>query len=311
MPGFLDVIHQIVDGTPVDAATTNVPLADLQNNVLYLKNLLLASTGSQALYLRSVPLNPVLMTGQPVYYNGSAGYYDLALADSSVKENVAGLVASKASPNVGDIVTLGYIALSLANALPVGSPTPDAPGRYYLSPTTPGMLTGTQPVPSVIVCMADGIGNLIVAPQVHDMPGPVGPQGHVGTKGYQGNRGNQGVRGPQGTPPTQPQLVSMTGTTASTLTTALSLSGPNGILGVVSIRNTGANSLNYQVGVTNAFGNSSTALTDTVPAGNGVSFALEGLLGSALPPFTVFTLSVQDQSAGLHTTYSVKGSVSK
>jgi hypothetical protein len=314
MPGFLDVIHQIVNGTPVDAATTNVPLSDLQNNVLYLKNLLLATTGSQALYVRNATLNPALLPGQPVYYNSAAGYYDLALADGSVKENVTGLVASKASPNVGDIVTLGYAQLSLANAVP-GNPTPDTAGRYFLSTTQAGKLTLTQPAPSVIVCMADGVGGLIVAPSVRDARGV---QGYQGKRGYQGERGNQGPlgtgpRGPQGILSAQPTLLSASGTTTASFAAALTVTGANGLVGMVTLKNTDSNNnLQWQVTVTDAFGTGPRVSNGALSIGTAQTWDMAMVLASpAAPPYVSFTLSVQDSSAGNHAAYSIKGSVLK
>jgi hypothetical protein len=277
MPGFTPTIDLIINGQNVDAPNTNKPLSELQGNVLYLYNLLQAIGSGQATYVRSAPLNPAVLVGQPVYYNTGSNYYDLAQAGSTAAQNVVGLVASKAQPNVGDIVTGGYISLSLTNAL---NGAGLAAGRYYLSSTLAGVIVATQPTPAVQVCLSDGLGNVFVVPQVSNGP---------------------------------PQLQSASGNTADAYAQILALTGANGIVGNLVLKNTGgSNTLGWQLTVTDAFGDNNVIGTGTLAPGVNVIWDANALLVTAtLPPYTSIAVSVKSQSPGNPTSYVLKGSVVK
>src|SRR5947209_13738447 len=176
MPGFHSTITPVANGDPVEQGTFNKPLQELQDNVLYLRDLVNTSTASPALFRRGVSLSPEAQVGRALYYDAVNARYDLAVADGTVKENVVGLCLSKQNATLGDIVTLGYVALDVSGA--IGGPA--LAGRYFLSTTTPGGLTAAPPAPSVLVCLADGPGNVFVLPQIRDNPGQAGPRGFQG-----------------------------------------------------------------------------------------------------------------------------------
>jgi hypothetical protein len=74
-------------------------------------------------------------------------------------------VYSKASSTLADVVFYGYVTLDISAA--TGGDT--AAGVYYLSGTTPGLLTRQRPPVSVAVLRADGNGRVLVVPQLVDL----------------------------------------------------------------------------------------------------------------------------------------------
>jgi hypothetical protein len=279
MSSFTQTIPTIQDGTAVSAANTNPPLLALQNNCLYLYQVLQALGASQALYIQNASVNPTAMVGQVLYYNTSAGYFDLALAAGGLPQNVVGLLLNKSSAGVGTIITSGFAALSLANALPSGTSLPAIAGQYFLSPYTAGSLS-TAPS-AVLVCISDGTGNLFVLPQNYNLE------------------------------PAQPYALTGGGTTTNAAATAVTVNGPNGILGTVCIQNTGStNGLTWTVTVNDQFGHTGSTGTGNVAASSSQILTMGSTAyGAALPPYTSFSLAVQAENAGNQTTYSLKGAV--
>jgi hypothetical protein len=81
---------------------------------------------------------------------------------------------------------------------------------------------------------------------------------------------------------------------------------PGGLVGVGTIKNTGANDMNVKEIVTDAFG-----VTDsqTIVVGAGGSLLLDTLLGNvttARPPYVSYDIQVQSKTAGMPTTYSLR-----
>jgi hypothetical protein len=133
----------------------------------------------------------------------------------------------------------------------------------------------------VLVCTADGQGNVYVNTQIRDNP----------------------------TPPAL--LQSTTGTTASGFVTALTITGANGMSGMLTIKNTGgANGLTWQVTVTDMFGGNNVTATGNVAFGASQIFDLSSsLAGGTLPPYTSVAIATKDQVSSNHTTFTIKGTL--
>ena len=311
--GFKSSITRISDGTPVNAATTNPCLDDLQGNILYLKALFDNLAGGQALITPLVAFKSDVEVANPVFWNDATGRYELALADGSHRADVAGLCSAKSSSAVGDLFTSGYKELDISDVLNTGESL--EAGRYYLSRTEAGKLTITPPSGQAIpVLISDGQGNVILLPQTgargfqgyRGHQGYRGYQGFRGFQGFQGYRGHQGGRGYQGILSNATALGSATGTTTDSYVEIYD-SGDNaqGILFVATIKNTGANNLSIRRTVTDAFG-----VTDngdgSISAGDQAIFSSVTNYSTAYPPFTRLRMFVKSTSSGQHTTYDFK-----
>lgn len=108
---------------------------------------------------------------------------------------------------------------------------------------------------------------------------------------------------------------SYTGTTTNVAANVFDYINANGVHGSFSIKNTGgANSLNWNLTITDMYGNSTGIGSSTVTPGQIGNYAFEsdktgsGLI-QAKNPIKEAVLSVQDTSAGSHTTYDVRLSV--
>jgi hypothetical protein len=216
MPNFSETLNTVSDGESVNALVTNRAIAQLLQNTLWLKDRVDAMTESTALFLRDVTLVSTSVVGQPVYWNNGNNRFEPALADGTVKQNVAGIVYSKAGSTQGDLLVAGFAHIDLTAAVG-GTPGNE---RYWLSASTPGGLVATRPAGySVLVCIAFATDSVIATPQVSDNVGPIGPvgpqgndgpqgeasmlpgpQGATGATGATGQQGIQGVPGPQGEP---------------------------------------------------------------------------------------------------------------
>ena len=298
MPTFRDNIDVIEDGELVDAATANRPLGQLQDNDAYLKAVLDAMDAGTGLFDRAAAIASTVAVGQPVYYNTTNLRYELAVADDTAAEAVVGICATKDTTTSGDVLLNGRGTVDIAAALSGGL----VYGRYWLSPTIAGRLVSTKPTPSVLVLYAGPDDVVWVLPQIRDL---AGPQGATGAQGAQGSQGAQGYQGNQGYQGVGSALSTLSGTTIDTDATAVTLSVAAGVVGVGTIKNTGANGLTVREEVTDAFGTSS--LLETNVAASAV-LALKPMtaLGTAYPPYTSYVLKVRSQTAGQPTTYSAR-----
>jgi hypothetical protein len=104
---------------------------------------------------------------------------------------------------------------------------------------------------------------------------------------------------------TQGQVV--TGTTGDAYATVLVLSQQGALLGALGIHNTGTQSLQYQLVLTDIY-NVSTTITQSLPGISNATYGLDDYpgTGTARPPFTSATLQLRSLTAGSPTTYDVR-----
>lgn len=274
---YRDIIDLIVDGQPVNAATANRPLTQIHDNVRYLKNVVDSMTSSSALIHRQAVLENSTEVGQPVYFHYTNQRYEKAVADGTIRQQVAGLVLRKDGPQVGDVILSGYAPnLSLAAAV-----SSVVAGRYWLSPTTPGELVTAVPEYRLpLVCRADATGKV----WVNIVPVELEEWNH--------------------------RLTSASGSTTNSNTVIATFASSKGVLGIATIRNTGTvNSLTVRVEASDAFSTSSNQENDVTPGGV-LTLNLSGAVGSAVPPYLSYTILVRSTTTDAHTTYSIRATTS-
>lgn len=163
MPGSVwvsDVAH-IQDGEPVAASVASRPDKALEARSEYLKARLDGAGLGEAAIAHGAVLAPAVLAGHAVAWNPATQRLEPALAEvatdpstgafvPSWRADVLGIVLAKTSATMGDVL-LGGRAPADLSAVGV-----TAPGRYYLSSVTPGMLTPQAPPVSVPVLFHDG-----------------------------------------------------------------------------------------------------------------------------------------------------------
>lgn len=274
---YRDIIDLIVDGQPVNAATANRPLVQIHDNVRYLKNVVDSMTSSSALIHRQAVLENSTEVGQPVYFHYTNQRYEKAVADGTIRQQVAGLVLRKDGPQVGDVILAGYAPdLSLAAAV-----SSVVAGRYWLSSTTPGGLVTAAPEYRLpLVCRADGTGKV----WVHIIPVEPEEWNH--------------------------RLTSASGSTTNSNTVVSTFASSKGVLGVATVRNTGStNSLTVRVEVSDAFSTVANQETNLTP-GASLLLNLANPVGAAVPPYLSYTVLVRSSTTDAHTTYSIRATTS-
>lgn len=175
MSAWPNDVRHVVDGEPVDAATTGRPTRTLEGQTRYLKERLAGIEAGDAVVLGDRTVAPETLVGSPVYYDPVNDRFDLALAAIDTDANgyaagaasadVIGVVLRKSSSTLADICIVGAVSLDLS-AVVEGDVLP---GRYYLSGRTPGVLVRSRPGVGVAVLVADGAGTVYVNPQPRDI----------------------------------------------------------------------------------------------------------------------------------------------
>lgn len=160
---WTDTVPLIVDGAEGDQDTFNTPLQALIDRTDYLKSEITAITNKSNILVDTSVLDTATVKGDLVYFDTASGSYKQSLAAWSTSYGangdllpadscrVDGLVISKSASATGKLLVAGSyadsaIALKLFG---VAGPT----GMYYLSDTTAGGVSSTQPaisVPAVI-----------------------------------------------------------------------------------------------------------------------------------------------------------------
>jgi hypothetical protein len=174
-PTFQQNIHHIQDGAPGKATSVRTPDQELESNLQYLKALFEAATLGQALFYRDVGVEADAVVGMPVYWNTTRNQFERALAGTetdpasgtlvaSDASDVIGVVFSKTTSTLADLLVLGVAELDIANAV---SGAVDA-GRYYLSAGQAGFMQRQRPAASVSVLHNLGDGRVLVVPQMKD-----------------------------------------------------------------------------------------------------------------------------------------------
>lgn len=312
--GFKTNVTKVADGEPVDASHEAGPIDDLQNNILYLKDIIDGMLAGAALSKDNQAFKSDVVVGDVVYWNGSNGRFERAIADGTYKQEVSGLRLTLDSSTAGTLLIAGYRTLDIAAALAGGQMLSAA--RYYLSPTEPGKLTTVKPTATSVlpVLLADGLGNIILLPCPNPNRGYQGYRGFQGwtgsgMRGYQGYAGSAGASG--GTTSN-----TYSGTTDNSMVEVFDTGVvTNGFLFGLGLRNSGGvNGMNVQVNYTNLLGQTGSASFSVALS----SFAnVDGQSGhvqdaggtitmlAVCGPFKRVQVLVGDASAGNHTTYSV------
>lgn len=151
MATFTPSVRVIVNGTPVDAATTNGPIADLTSRTDWLKAQLDGLAAGTQLVLRDQVIVSGLVAGDVVYYNDTNGRFEGALADIDTNDlNRASAtsfwqgVLQSAAGTVGDVVIGGALPLTQLAWATAFEDGVFAAGDVFLSAVTAGKIT-TEP----------------------------------------------------------------------------------------------------------------------------------------------------------------------
>lgn len=171
---FTPTVRIIVDGEPVDAATTNGPISDLTQRTDWLYQQFQQLLAGSQLVLRAQPLAPGLVDGTPVYYDDTAAVFKAAqaavdtdnlnlAADSSYWQGVLANV----SGTVGDVVINGVFEMAPASWAAIFEDGVFAAGNIYLSAVTAGKVTLASNTTGVY------IGNLRTDGTLNIRPGGV------------------------------------------------------------------------------------------------------------------------------------------
>lgn len=171
--GFETFLQLIKTGDPVSPGSVNSPLAQVQRNAAYLKELIEAAALGSTIYAREVTVEADAQVGMPVYYNSQSQRFERALAQTDVANGILvtaasadvwGIVATKHNSTLADLLLYGYAELDISAAV---SGTVAA-GTYYLSGSALGYLTQQRPSVTVPVLKSDGNGNVLVNPRFVD-----------------------------------------------------------------------------------------------------------------------------------------------
>jgi hypothetical protein len=177
---FKNNLTLIQDGEAVSAEVANRPLIELLGNTAYLRSWLAAMSGGSALFLRSQPIDPTVLVGQPVYWNRDNFRFEAARLEPAMTTEdpvvaepgqVWGILHSKLTTDVGIILLYGYAEMDLTLAVDelVAGEVPA--GTWYLAPFAPGTLTRTRPTLAVPVLRTFGSNQVHVSPTFQDFEG--------------------------------------------------------------------------------------------------------------------------------------------
>lgn len=178
-------IRHVVAGEPVQASIVNRPSQSLEDRTNYLKDRLDAAALGRAIFDSDATIAEDVEEGDAVFWNHTTTRYERAVAavenDETTQTLVIqpsadcmGLLYSKKSPTLGDIVLRGIVKIpNLTNA--IAGADPELSGRYYLSSEQPGKLIKQRPPVTVSVCYVQGVKGkcdpnpwVVVMPQVRD-----------------------------------------------------------------------------------------------------------------------------------------------
>lgn len=175
---FLDLVR---DGEPVSAGTANRPIAQLDQNLRYLWDIIQTASLGSTVYARAQTVQNTLEVGQPVYFNAGSSRFEAAFATTvsdtetgylvvADQAQVWGIVAKKLTANSADILLFGYAKIDLSRAIGtevnLDGSVPAA--TWYLSGSGVGQLTQQQPPITVPVCKTTTDGGVFVNPKFID-----------------------------------------------------------------------------------------------------------------------------------------------
>ena len=168
-------VPYVADGDAVNEERTNAPIKVLADRTAALKTITDAIEAGQQLLLRDAPLAEGVEAGHVVYLNLTTLHYDRAQAiyaslisesgrlTPSDKAIFSGVVVSKASTYVGDILLSGLGVLSNAAVATLFGGTPEL-GIHYLSALNVGTVTATPPLLMIRVIQYAGSNIIRVFP---------------------------------------------------------------------------------------------------------------------------------------------------
>lgn len=168
-------VNFIQDGERVDASVSGRPDRALSDRTQYLKDRIDAIDSGRALYAFDASVESSVLVGQAVYWNSANQRFEKALAFVGVSSNgilsnnsssdVVGVVYSKSSSTVADILLAGQATLDISQAVS-GSVTA---GRYYLSGTEPGFIVKQATGVALPVLVYDGTSQVYMQVQSRDL----------------------------------------------------------------------------------------------------------------------------------------------
>jgi len=175
VPPFRSNIEHVRQGEPGKASVVRRPDQQLEQDILYLKDLVESALLGKALFIRDATLKAGMVIGQPVYYNSATQQYELAFAATdncgqstatmpASSSYVRGLLYKKTNATLGDILVMGTATLDISAAV---TETAVADGNYYLSAVDPGKLTQQEPPVSIYVLEKYSNGEITFVPS-HD-----------------------------------------------------------------------------------------------------------------------------------------------
>lgn len=175
--GYELLLNMIQNGDPVSAETLNRTFRELDGNLGFLLDLVMASGVGSTVSVDGLPVEAAANVGVPVWYNPTTAQFERGLAaavfdtqagqlQTAPTALVWGVVKSKSGPTIARITLFGYDTIDLTAS--AGAAAPPA-GLYYLSGLTPGGLTRTAPAVAVPVLRCDGGGRVFVSPQIVDV----------------------------------------------------------------------------------------------------------------------------------------------
>lgn len=176
-------VDHVRDGEPVEAKVDSRPTRALESQSRYLKDRIDGIENKEALVLYEAAVEPDVVSGMPVCWNGDRSRFERAVAEfkfnresktleTSPLSDVVGVVAYKHSSTIADVVMSGKYAIDISDVIDDGAAL--TAGRYFLSGKTKGNLAKKPAIADVAVLHADGEGNVFVQPQLRD-----GPFNHV------------------------------------------------------------------------------------------------------------------------------------
>lgn len=178
---YKELIQFIVDGELVKAGVANRAAQELQGNVDYLKQILEEALIGSTIFVRDATVEIDAKEGQPVFYSSTNLRYERAQAAVTTDTTTGflvtapsswawGVIHRKLSATKADILVTGVAEIDFTQSI---SGTP-ASGMYFLSQSTPGGLTNSEPPISIPVLMIgsegdDGRYECLVRPDFRDL----------------------------------------------------------------------------------------------------------------------------------------------
>ena len=180
---WTDKVQHVVDGERVEAKVDSRPTRALENQARYLKERVDGIENKSALVAYDCAVEPDVVIGNPVYWNGPNARFEKALAgfefnresrilETSPLSEVIGIVSYKHTSTIADILISGKGKVNISGVLDQGNQV--VPGRYYLSGKSKGHLSTSPAIADIAVLVATGEGEVYVQPQLRD-----GPYNHV------------------------------------------------------------------------------------------------------------------------------------